>query len=100
MQGATQVVWLPWLLAPGPTGSAVSVSSPPSPGPSDLVCVHCRYSCSFPLWPAQPLQPSHAAKGSRAGLLCHLLPTHCCMSPVCQPHSRVWGQHQVPGERD
>ena len=32
-----------------------------------------------------PSSPPTLPKGSEAAFLCHLLPTHCCMSPVCQP---------------
>lgn len=34
-------------------------------------------------WPLLSLLP--LPRGDRAAFLCHLLSTHCCMSPVCQP---------------
>lgn len=32
-----------------------------------------------------PSSPPVPPKGSGTGFLCHLLPTHRCMSPICQP---------------
>nr|XP_028708995.1 uncharacterized protein LOC114669859 isoform X1 [Macaca mulatta] len=101
-----QVAWLAWTL---PLARQCQLSFPSllSPGtawgrgrPSPtLPYVHCRYFCLDPLWPQHgPFSPPAPPRGNKATFLCHLLSTHCCMSPVCQPTPGTGGSTRSRGE--
>lgn len=62
MRGPTQVAWLVWILHLAWQCHLYLPSLVPEhslgqrePLSDPLVCVHCRYFCLDPLWPAWPL---------------------------------------------
>nr|AAB20211.2 NMDA receptor glutamate-binding subunit [Rattus sp.] len=109
-QAPAQVAWWAQTHAPAMTLPSVlpplwfpamawSRGSPSRPRVCTLQILNVR-TLSATAW--KPLSLLPLPRGDRAAFLCHLLSTHCCMSPVCQPipgsgiNTRSQGRRIIP----